>query len=61
MENWHCFKDKVPLNEIDVLLTYLDITQPTDGFKCPVCGMVVLSEETVVEKINKAEEMLENK
>lgn len=61
MEKWHCFKDKVPLTETDILLNYLDTINAIDGLKCPKCGMALLSEETVVEKVNKAEEMMENK
>ena len=61
MAQWHCFKDKVPMVETDLIMTYLEMTNVTEGIKCPKCGAVYLLEETVVEKVNKAEEMLENK
>lgn len=61
MANWHCFKDKVPLATADILMSYLDTTNAIEGLKCPKCGMVFLTEETVVDKVNQAEQMLENK
>ncbi|MFC2003203.1 hypothetical protein ACFLV4_04590 [Chloroflexota bacterium] len=61
MAEWHCFKDKEPMVEGDVMMEYLDIINAIEGIKCPKCGEVYLLEETVVEKVSKAEEMLENK
>ena len=61
MEQWHCFKDKEKMVETDVLMDYLDITNAIEGIKCPKCGASYMLEETVVEKVAKAEEMLENK
>ena len=61
MGKWHCFKDKVPLAETDILMNYLDTSNAIEGLKCPKCGMALLTEETVLEKVNQAEQMLENK
>lgn len=61
MEQWHCFKCKEPVVEGDVNLSYLGMTLPIGGIKCPKCGAAYLLEETVVEKVHRAEEMLENK
>ena len=47
--------------EGDVLMEYLDIVNAMDGIKCPKCGVAYLPEETVIEKVAKGEEMLENK
>lgn len=60
-EKWHCFKDKVPMNEADVVLSYLNVTEIINGWKCPECGVIYLDEETVVEKVVNAEQMLEEK
>ena len=42
-------------------MEYLDIVNAIEGIKCPKCGVVYLPEETVIEKVAKGEEMLENK
>jgi hypothetical protein len=47
--------------EGDVEMAYLETTGAVEGIKCPKCGAAYLLEETVVEKVNKVEEMLENK
>jgi len=61
MAEWYCFKDKEKMVESDVLLAYLEITGAIEGIKCPKCGAAYLLEETVVEKVAKVEEMIENK
>lgn len=60
-QKWHCFKDKVPMVESDILLSYLDTVNSIEGIKCPKCGAAYLLEETVVEKLAKAEKMMESK
>jgi hypothetical protein len=60
-EKWHCSKDEVPMIEAEVLLSYLNITEVINGLKCPKCGVIYLDEETVVDKVVKAEQMLEEK
>lgn len=47
--------------EAEVLLSYLNITEVINGLKCPKCGVIYLDEETVVDKVVKAEQMLEEK
>jgi uncharacterized OB-fold protein len=47
--------------EGDVEMAYLETTGAIEGIKCPKCGATYLLEETVVEKVNKVEEMLETK
>lgn len=61
MEKWHCFKDKVPMVEAELLVSYLDTTNAIEGIKCPKCGLAFLTEETVTGKVNEAETMMENK
>ncbi len=61
MKNWYCFKDKEPMAEVDVSMFYLETSGAVEGIKCPKCGATYLLEETVVEKVNKVEEMLESK
>jgi peptide subunit release factor 1 (eRF1) len=59
--DWHCFKDKVKMDEKDVLLVYLHMTQYVPGFKCPKCGVEFLSEETVMTIVAEAEDALDHK
>ena len=47
--------------EGDVDMSYLDVDAAVEGIKCPKCNTAYLLEETVVEKVAKVEEMLENK
>ncbi len=61
MEKWQCFKDKEPMVEGDVNMFYLETAGAVEGIRCPKCGATYLLEETVVEKVNKVEEMLESK
>lgn len=58
---WYHSKCQVPMVEDTVEMTYLGVESPTEGLKCPKCGAVYLREETVVEKVTKAEEMIEYK
>ncbi len=61
MEQWWCFKDKELMVEGDALVHYLEVSSVIKAIKCPKCGTAYLLEETVVERVNKAEEMIENK
>ena len=61
MEQWHCFKCKEKMAEEDIGMAYLDVDAAVEGLKCPKCGVPYLLEEAVMEKVIKAEEMLENK
>jgi len=61
MEQWHCFKCKEKMAEDDVEMAYLETSAAVEGIKCPKCGVAYLLEETVVEKVAKVEELLENK
>ncbi len=61
MEQWHCFKCKEKMVEQDVDMAYMEVEAAVEGMKCPKCGVAYLTEETVMEKVAKAEELLESK
>lgn len=61
MQQWYCFKCKEKMIEADIWLTYMEITRPIPGLKCPKCNAAYLTEETVVEVINRGEEEIELK
>jgi NAD-dependent SIR2 family protein deacetylase len=61
MGEWHCFKCEEKMTEDDVEASYLDTVQFIDCLKCPKCGAVYLTEEYVIEVVNKGEEELEAK
>jgi len=61
MAEWYCFKCKVPVEERDVEMTYLEIVRFIAGLKCPQCGAAYLTEETVEETVRPGEEQLEEK
>ena len=61
MEQWYCFKDKVPMVEQELIMDYLQTSNVIDGIKCPKCGVAYLLEEIVAEKVIIAEKMLESK
>ncbi|MBI2954257.1 MAG: hypothetical protein HYY30_08090 [Chloroflexi bacterium] len=58
---WYHFKCQERMVEENVEMTYLEVTSPVEALKCPKCGAVYLTEETVTQKVNNAEEMLEYK
>jgi YgiT-type zinc finger domain-containing protein len=61
MNNWYCFKDKVKMQETDVKLSYMQMSQRIPGLKCPVCGECYLTEETVLTTVKDAEDMIYGK
>jgi len=61
MGKWHCFKDKIPMVDADIILTYLETSGAVEGLKCPKCGATYFLEETVMEKVVQVEKMLESK
>jgi hypothetical protein len=58
MTEWYCFKDKVKMEETDVELSYLQLSQRIPGLKCPVCGECFLTEEVVMTTVKEAENMI---
>ncbi len=61
MTEWHCFKDKVPMERTQVKMRYLDLVQHVPGLKCPVCGTAYLTEDIVIGVVREAEQLLEEK
>ena len=63
MSQWVCHTCKVEVEEVDdILIRYNDIDLPdASGYRCPQCGLELLSEELVKSELRDAEEMLEAK
>lgn len=60
MEEWYCFKDKVKMEERDVWLSYMNLTQSILGLRCPKCGAAYLTEEKI-KIVNDGEAQIESK
>ena len=56
-----CSRCSVPLKKGKTRFSYLGKDFSHDTLKCPECGIVYISEETVRDRMKKAEEMLEGK
>jgi hypothetical protein len=61
MTDWYCFKDKVKMKETEVTLSYMKLTQPVQGLKCPKCGAEYLTEKVVMNTVQGMENILEEK
>jgi hypothetical protein len=61
MAEWYCNKDKVKMEEAELTLRYLSITQRVPGIRCPKCGTGYLLEKTVMTTVKDAETILEEK
>jgi hypothetical protein len=61
MDEWYCFKDKVQMDETEVTLSYMQLTQSVPGLKCPKCGVEYLTERIVMSTVRAAENALEEK
>jgi len=61
VSGWFCFKCKEEMRETEVEATYLEIMHFVNGLKCPGCGVIYLSEKTVVEEVGKGEDEAESK
>ncbi|MDI9613953.1 MAG: hypothetical protein QM330_13050 [Acidobacteriota bacterium] len=61
MTDWFCCKDKVAMEEKELLVSYMLLRQFVPGMKCPVCGVEYLTEEVVTTIVNEAEDALEQK
>jgi hypothetical protein len=61
MADWYCFKDKVKMEQKDVVLSYMLLRRFVPGLKCPICGTEYLTEETVSTIVKDAEDAIENK
>jgi len=61
MNEWYCFKDKVKMEETDIILRYMLLVQPMPGLKCPKCGAEYLTEKIVMTSLQGAEAAIEGK
>lgn len=61
MEQWYCFKCKEAMLEENINLSYLEMTRPVKGLKCPKCGTAYLLEDKVEGVVRRGEEALETK
>ncbi len=61
MEQWHCFKCRVGMEEKDILMEFMEITRYQPGLKCPKCGAAYMLENVVIDVINPGEKEIEEK
>jgi len=61
MPEWYCFRDKVKMEQAEVILSYMQLKQYVPGLKCPRCGVEYLTEYIVMTTVAAAEEALEQK
>ena len=59
-QGWRCFKCKEELTEGTVQFSYLGLSRPTKGPRCPKCGAVFVSDE-LGRKLRNIEEQIEDK
>lgn len=61
MSEWYCYKDKVKMEDAELVLSYMQLVQIVPGLKCPKCGVQYLTEKTVMTTVMAAESALEMK
>jgi hypothetical protein len=61
MAEWYCFKDKEKMETAEINLLYLDIEAKQEGLRCPKCGDSYITEDVALDKVAKAEKMIEQK
>lgn len=61
MNNWHCYRCKVAVEEEDIEALFLEYDFSYEGLVCPECGGVWLTEDVVVDEISAAEDDAEAK
>ena len=57
MAQWYCYQCQEEMVEDIVELEFQRLKGSVEGIKCPKCGTQYLSEETVLEKVLRAEKM----
>ncbi len=60
-KNLICYKCRVSLEKGTGKFSYLGRDFTSEVWKCPRCGLIYIPEETIEERMKKAEEMLEGK
>jgi hypothetical protein len=59
--SWVCMKCDVPLEMGKVSVSYLGNAFPVDLYRCPRCGLVLVSEDLALGKMAEVEKLLEDK
>jgi predicted RNA-binding Zn-ribbon protein involved in translation (DUF1610 family) len=59
--DWLCAKCNVPLHPEQVTVSYLSNSYPVKLFRCPNCGMVLITEDLALGKMAEVEKALEDK
>jgi RNase P subunit RPR2 len=59
--DWMCSNCDLPLEPSKVMVTYLGNSYPVQLMRCPKCGMVMVTEELAMGKMNEVEKALEDK
>jgi len=57
----YCFRCDEPLVSDKVFMNYLTNTFPTQLLKCPVCGLIYIDEDLVMNKAHEVEKTIEEK
>jgi hypothetical protein len=58
---WKCRRCRVHLELAPVTVTYLDQEFSAELPRCPVCGLVLISEDLALGKMAEVEQILEDK
>ena len=61
MAEWYCFKCKEKMEAAEIKLVYMEIEAKGEGLRCPKCGASYITEEIAIEKMARAEKMIEQK
>lgn len=61
MEEWHCFKCKVKMEQTQITLNYMEFDSMIEGLKCPKCGSSYVTEEMAAGELREGEKNLEGK
>ena len=61
MAEWYCFKCNEKAEAAQITLVYMEIEAKQEGLRCPKCGASYITEEMAIDKVAKAEKMIEEK
>lgn len=61
MAEWYCAKDNEKMQTAEISLLYLEIDAKQEGLRCPKCGASYITEEVAMDRLSKAEKMIEQK
>ena len=61
MAEWYCFKCNEKTEAAEINLVYMDIEAKQEGLRCPKCSGSYLTEDVALDKVARAEKMIEQK